>query len=84
MALYVQRSIDERAEKAKAENNPFPENVRQAGDEILIMVGKTRNHADKNASKYAVLQSVGSALRALSTVTKAQYPQFTDCNGNVL
>lgn len=84
MALYVQRSIDERAEKAKATDNPFPAAVQQAADEILVMVGKTRNHADKTQAKYAVLQSVGVALKTLGNVTKAQYPQFTDANGNVL
>lgn len=84
MALYVQRSIDERVEKAKAAGTPFPDAVQQASDEIIVMVGKTRNHVDKNQAKYAVLQTVGAALKTLGGVTKVQYPQFTDCSGNVL
>ncbi len=84
LALYVQRSMDERAEKAKTTGHPFPPNVQQASDDILVIVGKTRSLDDKISAKYVVLKTMSQALKALSTYTKAQYPQFTDASGNIL
>ena len=80
LALYIQRFIDTHAEKLDNHNN----SLRQASDNILIMVGKTRSLDDKISSKYAILKVLSDALRVLSTYTKATYPSFTDLDGNVL
>ena len=81
MSLYVQRSMDERAEKAKISGNAFPPSVQQASDDILVVVGKVRSLDDKKQAKYAVLRTVNHALKELSAYTKAQYPQLTDLSG---
>jgi len=84
LALFVQQSVDERADKAKAMNQEFPQRIRLASDNILVMVGKSRNLDDRVAAKYAVLRTVADALRELATFTKAVYPQIIDASGNVL
>lgn len=84
VALFVQKSVDERADKAKSMGQEFPHRIRLASDNILIMVGKSRNLENIIAAKYAVLKSVADALRELGAFTKAVYPQIIDANGNVL
>lgn len=84
LALFVQRSVDDRKNKAESKGLEFPESVRQKGDEILIMLGKSRGLPDKIAAKNAVLKGMADALRALSTFTKATYPDLRNSTGNVL
>lgn len=79
IAIFVQKSIDDRAEKAEKQGIVFPPKIKQSGDNILIMVGKTRSHDNKVEAKNAVLCSIADALRDLSTFTKAKYPTITDC-----
>jgi len=84
LALFIQRSVDERKAKANNQGLEFPENIRQKGDEILVMLGKSRGLPDKIAAKNAVLKGMADTLRALSTFTKATYPDLRDSAGNVL
>lgn len=84
LALYVQRSIDERATKAKSAGSMLPIDVAAASDEILVVIGKTRNLDDKRNAKYAVLRTVSEALKSLGNYTKAQYPQLTDADGGII
>lgn len=84
LALYVQRSVDEKMSIAKSQGATLPQEVISAGDEILVAIGKVRSMADKRAAKAIVLKSVSQALRSMSIYTKAQYPQLTDASGNVL
>ncbi len=80
LALYVQRSIDERADKAK----DFPAHVRLISDNILVTVGKTRGLDNHVVAKNAVLSAVANALRGLGTFTKAKYPDIINSAGVVL
>lgn len=84
IALYVQKSIDDRGEKTKSLGQLFPSDVQAASDNILVMVGKSRNLDDKKAAKHAVLKAMADALRALSGFTKAIYPDIYDSSGNLL
>lgn len=84
IALYVQRSIDERIEKAKTVGQEFSSNVQTASNNILIMVGQSRGLDDKIAAKNALLKSVADALRELSSLTKTTYPEIVDSAGKVL
>jgi len=84
VALYVQRSIDERSDKAKAMGQTFPVGINLASDNILVLIGKSRNLDDRIAAKSAVLRVVAEALRELSTFTRAVYPDIFDSNGNIL
>jgi len=84
LALYVQRSIDDRADRAQGKGEAFPKSIKEAGDKILVAIGQNRSSSDKIASKNAVLRSVADALRSLSTFTKAIYPDIYDSNGNQL
>lgn len=81
VALYVQRSIDERAERANNQGQMFPQAAKLCGDNILVMIGSHRSSSDKMAGKLAVLKSVADALRGLSVFTKAIYPDIYDSNG---
>lgn len=84
LAIFVQRSIDDRKSKADAQKIDFPERIRQKSDELLILIGKSRGLPDKIAAKNAVLTGIADALRALSVFTKAKYPDIHDSAGNVL
>ena len=84
VALFVQNSIDERGEKAKALGQEFPQSIRRASDNIMILVGQSRSLEDKIAAKYAVLRAMAEALRALSNYTKAVYPEIYDSAGHPL
>jgi hypothetical protein len=84
LALYIQRSIDERAEKSKGSDAELPQYVKIASDEILVAVGKSRNLDEKVAAKHAVLSAVAAAIKALATTTKSQYPEIVDSTGAAL
>jgi|10_taG_2_1085330.scaffolds.fasta_scaffold00790_9 hypothetical protein len=84
LALHVQRSVDDRAARAQQRGEKFPVSVRQKGDEILVVVGKTRSSGDQVTSKNAVLKAIADALHALATVTKAKYPEIRTARGQVL
>lgn len=84
VALYVQRSIDERAERAMNQGHMFPQATKICGDNILVMIGTHRSSSDKITGKLAVLRSIAEALRGLSVFTKAIYPDIYDSNGNQL
>jgi tRNA(Arg) A34 adenosine deaminase TadA len=84
LALYIQRSIDERAEKSKGSDAELPHYVKIASDEILVAVGKSRNLDEKVAAKHAVLSAVAAAIKALATTTKSQYPEIVDSTGAAL
>ncbi len=84
VALFVQNSIDERGEKAKALGQEFPQSIRKASDNIMILVGQSRSLEDKIVAKYAVLRAMAEALRALSSFTKAAYPELFDSAGHPL
>ena len=81
MALYVQRSIDERAERASSQGQVFPQAAKSGGDGILVAIGQHRSSGDKIAGKNAVLRVVADALRGLSAFTKSIYPDIYDSNG---
>lgn len=81
VALYVQRSIDERAERANNQGQMFPQTSKLCGDHILVAIGTHRSNNDKMAGKLAVLKSIAEALRGLSVFTKAIYPDIYDSNG---
>lgn len=78
LAVFVQQSIDDRARKATSQGTEFPTRIKQAGDNLLIVVGQTRGHENKIEAKNVVLRTIASALRELSTFTKAKYPTITD------
>lgn len=81
VALYVQRSIDERAERASNQGQMFPQAAKICGDNILVSIGTHRSSTDKMTGKLAVLKSIAEALRGLSVFTKAIYPDIYDSNG---
>lgn len=78
LAVFVQQSIDDRAKKAENQGVTFPPRVKQAGDNLLVVIGKTRSQDDKIAAKNTVLTAIADALRELSSFTKAKYPSITD------
>lgn len=78
LAVFVQRSIDDRAQKAEAQDIKFPPRIKQAGDNLLVVIGKSRSHDDKIGAKNVVLRAIADALRELATFTKADYPTITD------
>jgi hypothetical protein len=84
IALHVQRSVDDRAGRAQQRGEKFPIAVRQKGDEILVVIGRNRSSDDQISAKNAVLKVTADALRALSTVTKASYPEIRSARGQVL
>lgn len=81
MALFVQSSVDQRIEKAKASGIAVQDSVRISSDAIIIAIGQSRGLADKIQAKSNVLKVVSDALKALSVLTKAVYPEITDVNG---
>jgi hypothetical protein len=84
VALHVQQSIDTRAQQAQAKGNEFPNQIQAKSDNLLIIVGKSRNLPDKILAKNAVLKEIAEALRALTTYTKVKYPEIADRAGNIL
>lgn len=84
VAIHVHRSIDDRAAKAAQRGDQFPKSVRQKGDNILVMLGRHRSDSDQIAAKNSVLKAIAEALRALSTVTKAKYPDIKTSRGLIL
>jgi hypothetical protein len=84
IALFVQRSIDDRMTKAASQGQTAPESVRRHGDEIFMTLGKCRGLPDKIAAKNMLLKGVAEALRALATFTKASYPEIRDSKDTVL
>jgi hypothetical protein len=84
LALHIQRSVDDRAVRAQQSGNQFPMSVRQKGDEILVVVGKTRSSEDPIVAKNAVLKAMADALHALSSVTRAKYPGIRTARGVLL
>ena len=78
-ALYVQRFIDDKAEKAKAAGTPY--SYKSSGDKILVMIGMSRQVTDKRTAKLQVLKSIADALKDLSNTTDSKYPDIYDCNG---
>lgn len=77
LAVFVQQSIDDRAQRALAQNITFPSRIKQAGDNLLVVIGRTRSAADSIEAKNAVLRAIANALRELSVFTKATYPTIT-------
>lgn len=84
VAVFVHQSIDDRAQKAEQRNVDFPARTRQAGDNLLVVIGKTRSSTDRIGSKNIVLRAIADALRELSNFTKTKYPSITDCSRNEL
>lgn len=84
LALHIQRSVDDRASRAQQQGSKFPMSVRQKGDEILVVIGKTRSSEDQVSAKNAVLKAIADALHALSSVTKAKYPDIRTARGMIL
>lgn len=80
VGIFVQQSIDDRRNRAETLKQEFPSQVSRLGDEILIVIGKTRGLPDKISAKNAVLQVTANALRGLSGYTSAKYPSITDSN----
>lgn len=78
-ALYVQRFIDDKAEKFKEDSSA--KNFKSYGDKILIAVGWSRQSTDKKLAKMEILKSVAEALRALGSFTDSKYPDIYDSNG---
>lgn len=79
VALYVQRFIDDKAEKAKAAGATY--SYKSSGDKILVMIGMSRQVTDKRTAKLQVLKSIADALKDLSNTTDSKYPDIYDCNG---
>lgn len=84
LAVFVHQSIDDRADKAAEQGINFPPRIKQAGDNLLVVIGKTRGHDDKIVAKNIVLRAIADALRELSAFTKAKYPTITDSKRNEL
>jgi hypothetical protein len=84
VAMQVTQSIDERARKAEILQQPFPPKIKQAGDMILMTMGKCRSLPDKIGAKNSILASVASALRELAAFTHATYPAILDSSRNQL
>lgn len=80
IAIYVQKTIDNRYMMQQKANNPLPERIKQSGDDILITMGKFRNR-DKVQAKDAVLAQVALALDELGKFTKTQYPTLVSSQG---
>lgn len=84
LAIWLQRSFDERMMKAQAKDEAFPDNVKAHADQLLILVGRSRSLPDKRAAKNAVLRGIAEALRALQSYTKSTYPEIRDLKNNLL
>lgn len=84
VALYVQRSVDDRAARAENQGITFPQQVKKQGDNILILMGRVRSQEDKAEAKLVLLRGVADALRSLATFTKAVYPAIIDARGQKL
>lgn len=84
VALQVHQSIDKYGQQAAIRSLPFPEHVQSKGDNLLVVVGKSRSLPDKAVAKSALLKEIAAALRDLSSYTKIQYPTITDLAGNPL
>lgn len=84
VALHIQQSIDTHAQRASGKNVQFPKNIQDKSDHLLVVLGKSRGLPDKISAKSALLKEIAETLRALSTYTKAKYPDITDIAGNIL
>jgi len=84
LAIWLQRSFDERMIKAQAKDETFPDNVKAHADQLLVLVGRSRGLPDKRAAKNAVLRGIAEALRALQSYTKSTYPEIRDLKNNLL
>lgn len=80
VGIHVQKSIDLRAAKAPE----MPDHVKRRGDEILVIIGKSRGLPDKIVAKNAVLRTIAEALDALGSFMKSTYPTLFDSKGNPL
>lgn len=83
-AIFIQQSVDKRSKEATKTGQHFPPRIQAAADNIMVVLGKNRNHSDKIAAKTAVLYSIAVTLNELSSFTKAAYPKIYDSNGNVM
>lgn len=84
LALWLQQAIDVEKVKAKTRGEIFPISAASHGDQLLILVGKSRSLPDKKAAKSAVLRGIAEAFRALQSYTKDKYPEIRDIKNNVL
>lgn len=84
LAIWLQRSIDDRKNKATAKNEKFPDNITANADQLLVLVGRSRGLPDKRAAKNAVLRGIADTLRALQSFTKSTYPEIRDLKSNLL
>ncbi len=84
LAIYVQQVIDQRAAQAGPRGHAFPESVKIKGDQLLIVVGRSRSLPDKIVAKIAVLREIADCLRALAAHTGAKYPEIMDSEGHML
>jgi hypothetical protein len=84
VALHVQDSVDVRGRQAAARGQTFPVHIQHQANNLLVIVGKSRGLPEKLVAKIAVLREVADTLRALSSFTKAKYPDITDVAGNIL
>jgi hypothetical protein len=84
LALWLQKAFDERKGKAENRGDIFPSSVSMHGDNLLVLIGKSRNLPDKKIAKNAVLRGIAEALRALQSYTKSSYPEIRDVKNNLL
>jgi len=84
IALFVQRSIDERNVKAQNQGGSLPEDVVKKGNNIWVMLGNSRGLPDKVSAKNSVLKVVAEALHALSATTGSKYPTINNACGDTL
>lgn len=84
IGIHVQKHIDTQASKAVEQGRELPQSVKNRGNEILVVIGKSRSISDKIAAKGAVLKAMAEAMDALGVFMKATYPTIFDSKGNPL
>lgn len=81
IALLVHKAIDVRHQQLTHANKPFPATLRRKGDQLLVVVGKTRGLSDKIVAKHAVMTEVASAIKAYAEFNKTKCPTLQDITG---
>lgn len=84
LALYLNRVVQDKLDKAKSNKEDVPHNLIQSADNLLIVVGKSRNIEDKISAKNALLTCMADLLRQLEAYTKSKYVTLADSRGNKL
>ena len=84
IAVYTQRTFDDRIQKGAKQGREASSELKARGDNILVVLGKSRSLPDRIAAKNAVLRVTAEAMDALGVFMQATYPTLHDSVGNPL